>query len=432
MEENKNIIPDEVYSEEVDEIISNVPSWTIKWGITLVFILIISLFIFSYFIKYSDTVTGKVLITTITPPIKLVTKSSGKIQKLYVTDTAMVKAGELIAELENPTSKESIDSLLAYGKEVANALYGMNKLPVYEGSHRSIGELEGTFADLNRLIGEFNSFTANQFESQKIENLRIQISSYRDIAEISRSQLRLMEGDLKVLAQRDIINKDLVQKNAMSQSEYLEEESKYRNKQMDVSALRKSIEETEITITQLQNQIMETQMGKGGKSLALIQGIKTDLNQLTSYSLNWEQSFLIRAPSDGKLSYLMPLHINQYVVSGTELFALITESESYFCFVSIAAAGFGKVERGQLVKIKVDNYPYSEFGMLEGNVANISPIANKDLYRVEITLKNGMNTNYNKHLDFKSEMTGNAEIITRNMPLLFRFFNSLRSLFVTA
>ncbi len=431
MTENKNILKDEMYSEEVDEIMSSVPSWTIKWGITIIFLLIISLFVFSYFIKYSDTVAGKVVITTSTPPLKLVTKSSGKIQKLYVADTSMVKAGDIIAEIENPASKQSIDSLLRYGKEVSDALYAMKKLPTYKGSHTSFGELEGTFAELNRMIGEYNSFTSNQYESQTIGNIQIQIYSYRDIVEESRRQLRLMEADLKIMAQRNALDKELVQKGVMSQAEYLEEESKYRQKQMDASSMRNKIEETEITITQLQNQILETQMGKGGKSLTLIQGIKTALSQLNSFSLNWEQSYIIKAPIDGKLSYLTPLHVNEYVQAGAELFALIRESDSYFCFVSIPPTGFGKIEKGQVVKIKVDNYPFAEYGLLEGKVTSMSPIANKDTYRVEVVLTHGMTTNYGKKLDYKSEMTGNAEIITKNMPLLFRFFNSLRSVFIS-
>ncbi len=431
MAEKNNTIKDEIYSEEVDEIISNVPSWTIRWGISVIFLIIISLFVFSYFIKYSDTVTGKAVITTTTPPLKLVTKTSGKIQHLFVTDTSHVKAGDMIAEIENPTSKESIDNLLAYAKQVSTALYGFRTLPSYQGNHRSFGDLESTFSELNRMISEYNSFLANQYESQKISNIQIQIYSYRDIVEISRRQMQLLENDLSNMTVRNKIDKDLLQKGVISQTEYLEEENKLRQKQMDVSAMRKTIEETEITITQLQNQIMETQMGKGGKSLTLVQGIKTAVNQIMSYSQNWEQNFIIKSPVDGKLSYLLPLHQNEYVQAGTELFAVLTNSEYYLGIVSIPPAGFGKVSLGQMVKIKVDNYPYAEFGVLEGKVSNLSPIANKDAYRVEVALVNGMNTNYKKQLDFKSDMTGNAEIITKNMPLLFRFFNSLRSVFVS-
>ena len=419
----------EIYSEEVDEIISNVPSWTIRWGITVVFLVIITLFIFSYFIEYADTVSGKAIVTTTSPPLKLVAKTAGKIRKLYVADTSRVRAGDIIAEIENPNSKESIDKLLKYGKEVSDALYGLEMLPIYTGDPRSFGDLENTFAELNKLISEYNSFIENQYESQKTTNIQDQIYSYLDILEISRRQLQLLETELANLVFRNTVDKKLLNKGAISQTQYMIEENKLTQKQMEVYDMRKSIEEKEIIITQLQNQIMETQMGKGGKSITLIQGIKAAITKIVTFSQTWEQNYIIKSPVAGKLSYLTPLQENEYVQAGAELFAVVSNSENYFGFVSVPPAGFGKVAVGQLVKIKVDNYPYSEFGFLEGKVTNLAPVTNKETYRVRVSLTNGMYTNYNKKLDFKSEMTGTAEIITKDMPLLFRFFNSLRSVF---
>lgn len=61
----------ELRSEEVQEIISSPPSWIIRWGITLMFCLVGMLVMLSFFIKYPDYITAKVMVTTLQPTEKI-------------------------------------------------------------------------------------------------------------------------------------------------------------------------------------------------------------------------------------------------------------------------------------------------------------------------------------------------------------------------
>ena len=99
----------------------------------------------------------------------------------------------------------------------------------------------------------------------------------------------------------------------------------------------------------------------------------------------------------------------------------------------VPLAGAGKVEVGQRVNIKLDNYPYMEFGLLEGEVSNISmvPVASEDggYYTAEIVLTQKLITNYKKELPFNQEMQGVAEIITKDRRLIERLIDPLVSIF---
>ncbi len=44
----------------------------------------------------------------------------------------------------------------------------------------------------------------------------------------------------------------------------------------------------------------------------------------------------------------------------------------------LPAEGAGKVEPGQKVNIRLDNYPYMEYGMLEGVISHISEIPDEE------------------------------------------------------
>jgi len=70
------------------------------------------------------------------------------------------------------------------------------------------------------------------------------------------------------------------------------------------------------------------------------------------------------------------------------------------------------------VKVKLDAYPYQDYGILEGKVASISPDTKLDerlgiVYRVEVVLsRNHINAN-RQILQLKTGETGTADIIIR-------------------
>jgi len=67
----------EIRSDEVQEILSHIPHWMIRWGITLMFGLILLLLFISWFIKYPDVIEGRITITTEQPLIRLINETDG-------------------------------------------------------------------------------------------------------------------------------------------------------------------------------------------------------------------------------------------------------------------------------------------------------------------------------------------------------------------
>ena len=116
------------------------------------------------------------------------------------------------------------------------------------------------------------------------------------------------------------------------------------------------------------------------------------------------------------------------------LFAVVPENNEYVGTVQIPAQGYGKVKVGQMVHIKLDNYPYNEFGQVEGIVKEISLIPNivgeqqQAMYLAKISFSNGLTTTYKKDLEFKPEMSGTAEIVTEDLRLIERIFNQFRKI----
>ena len=95
----------------------------------------------------------------------------------------------------------------------------------------------------------------------------------------------------------------------------------------------------------------------------------------------------------------------------------------------VPATNSGKISSGQKVLIKLDNYRYQEFGIVEGRVQNISLTPDeKGNYYVDVILPKGLQTSYQKLLPFDKELKGNAEIVTQDLRLIERFFFQIRQL----
>ena len=46
----------ELRSEEVQEVMGQIPAWIVRWGITILFIVVLALLVGSYFFRYPDDI----------------------------------------------------------------------------------------------------------------------------------------------------------------------------------------------------------------------------------------------------------------------------------------------------------------------------------------------------------------------------------------
>ena len=91
----------ELCSEEVQEVMGQVPAWIVRWGITLLFLVVVALLVGSCFFKYPDVITADMTLTGQHPATAVVTRAEGKIQELLVRDNRLVKEGDWLAVIEN-------------------------------------------------------------------------------------------------------------------------------------------------------------------------------------------------------------------------------------------------------------------------------------------------------------------------------------------
>lgn len=428
MEEKKEI---EIRSDEVQEILSSVPSWMIGWGITLIFGIMLICIVLAYFIKYPDVIKGTISLTTVTPPSKLVSKTSGEIEGLFVKDNQYVKAGDVLARIKNPLTKEAVDFLENIVLEVQSGLQDDFKSPIEFATNQTVfGGVQSDYNELVNAVNEYRfSLNTDQYEKRR-QNLEKQISNYRRLDEINQRQFRYAEESYVRAEDKYKANKDLYSKNVISKADFFDQEAAFTQAKNELENLRKNNLQNTITLTDYERQLNELEIDFLTKKMNISQTIETRLNNIRNEINNWQAVYLITAPMDGRVNYLTRISENQFVEAGKQLFAVIPDGvDQYIGYIEVDKLGYGKVEVGQQVKIRLDNFPSAEYGQLKGVVQSISAIPNEDKYLIKVGLTNGLLSTYNKKLTYSPEMTGQADIVTEDLRIVERIFNQFRKLF---
>ncbi len=138
MEKKDNV---ELKSEEVHEVMGQVPAWIIRWGITLLFGIVLLILIGSYFFRYPATISTTIVLTGTHPLVPVVARSSGRIIELDVKDAEYVQEGSRLGIIENRAVTGDVQQLLSLTGGNISDPDSMAFL-LSECGHFSLGEIQ--------------------------------------------------------------------------------------------------------------------------------------------------------------------------------------------------------------------------------------------------------------------------------------------------
>ena len=102
--------------------------------------------------------------------------------------------------------------------------------------------------------------------------------------------------------------------------------------------------------------------------------------------MEWERVNVIRATQAGRARLFGVWSESQNLKAG-DTFAIVEPLDSApTAFAFVPAAGFGKVRLGQRVTLRLDAFPYHEFGLVEASGPAVSAVAVDGQYRVLLDL----------------------------------------------
>lgn len=417
-------------SEEVNEILTSTPKWILRWGISVVFILIITGVTLSYFIKYPDVLNSKLTLTTLNPPVNLVSKNNGKLTHLLVKNNESIHANQTIAVIENTANYLDVIQLSTESNLLIEQLKLSDSIPqiIFKDSLK-VGEITPNYLLALKSIKDCNLYKAVNPFNKQIHLLQKDLFSYTELLKKYRKQEEINNEQLKLSETDYSRDKKLFEEKAIAAREFDNKKKEYLTALNGNEQIKITISNALIQVNSIEKNILQLQIQDYQEQAKIKNELQQNLKSLVSEINKWKQLYLIESPIDGKVSFFHVWSINQPVKTGDELFSIIpTQKQEFIGKCTLPIANTGKLALGQKVNIKLDNYPSNENGMLQGTVTNISEVPNKDNYMVDVKLSNGLTTSYNKTLVYKEQMTGSADIITKNISVMERIFFNLRKL----
>lgn len=416
----------ELRSENVQEILTNPPAWIIRWGITVIAFVLVIILAISYFVKYPDFINAQISITTQNPPEKIEARTSGKLEKVIVKNHQNVFSNEVLAYIQTNANYQDVLKL----KQLLNQ-YKPLDFPIKQTRNLILGELDSKYILFEKAYSDYHLQQELQPYSvertsglQTISEINSRIQNLRKQKEIELSKLRLAKIDFE--RYQKMVEKGIVPNRDLEQSRI-----SYLQAQQSVDAI-------DISISQLNESKVGANKGIESSSINQRQDetsyyitLLQSYDELKNALRLWEQNYLFISSTNGKVSFQQYWAENQFVKAGDIIFTVFpNDRNNLLGKLVVPTQNSGKIKTNQKVLIKLDNYPYQQYGIVEGKVKNISlsPDAEGNYY-VEVELPKGLKTSYNKNLVFDKELRGSAEIVTEDLRLIERVFYQFRKIF---
>lgn len=420
----------EIKSEELNDIIGKKPSWIIRFGITVLFVIIVILLSLSYLIKFPYIITSRITITTEIPPFSLVSRASGRV-RLFVKEDEKVSRGQLLGGIENSAKFDDVFVVKKRLKKIKESLISNSiyKLPRYNlNDDLFLGELQVPYLALMKSIENLRLSHSFDLNRKQLEFLSIQLKNYEDIGRKSSINNELHKNDENIVKNRLRIDSVLMAKKIISKVEFDNSKRNYFQTKIETENFEANSLSNLIQLSSLRSQILQLENVNLENEKNLNIALKEAINTFEVQIDLWERKYLLIAPNTGVVNILFVWTNDQLVNNDQEIMRVIPPTNSLFSRAFVPVSGSGKLAINQNVNIKFDNYLYTEYGIVKGRVKSISQVPINGSYSVVISLPNGLTTGYGKELPFKQEMQGSAEIITSNISIIERIFNQFRSI----
>lgn len=144
----------ELKSDELQSVLDRKPSWLLRFGISIIFVIVLLLVTIANLIRYPDVLRAGAMVTSVVPPIAVKSKVNGQVF-FYVHNQDSVDLGAVLGYVRSATNMEDFH----YVEQLMNRLLKLStddlqqvllQMPVR--SDLSLGEMEPEFLTFFALL----------------------------------------------------------------------------------------------------------------------------------------------------------------------------------------------------------------------------------------------------------------------------------------
>jgi len=416
------------HSEEVNEIITAVPSWILRRGITVVFLVLISIVLMSAFIRYPDIIKTSLKVNSLNAPKEVIAHQSGKLVKILMKDNSMVNGGEPLAFIESTARHEDVLIFAAKLKalsELVSAGKPINNIN-FETKGMNLGELQSNYQSFYQEYLQFANTQSGGFYLTQKAYIQRDIGEIRKLERQILLQKQIQEKEYANIAEEYEAYRKLKSKGVISNSEFKQQENKYLSGKYPLQQTATALLNNNSSYLNKQKELATLENTIREQQAKFVEA----LNSIISDTESWLLKYVVSATSKGRVSYVGILQENQNLTMNQPLFMINPGNTNFFGEVQIPQYNMGKVKVGQRSLIKLRSYPFEEFGVIRGKISYITDFALKDsVFLAKIDFQRFEKKDAEHVITLKPGMVADVEIVTKESSLLQRFMRNFNKIF---
>jgi HlyD family secretion protein len=413
-------------SETIDEIIDQNDGHLTKVT-SIVFMLIFGLvFAAGFMVSYKETLVSSATIMSGKEPKEIPIKQSGKLIKLFAKNESAVIESQTIAWIESTADHSQV---ICLSQNADSAIYYLsnnkdtNLTHLFLGPFDHLGELQIHYQNFIAAQQQFNNDFINGYTQTRISQLLREISFQEEVAVNVKDKIELSKKELAISEEMLKDNNMLYQSKVLSKHQFKELEAKVISQKRILPDLLSELIQAKAAKNQKLIEITEVRHLK----LEHRKNFEQNLNTLRSVIKEWELKYIVTAPCEGKINLNKTMENNQNVVAGQSIGLVNPMDNNYYALIKMPQFNSGKLELNQPVHLRLDAFPFAEFGTLEGKINYISNIATDSGIIVTVALDKGMRTSSNIVVPFRNHMNAQAIVQMSDMRIIEKLYYNLTS-----
>ncbi len=380
----------------------------------------------AWLLEYKDTISAPLTITTEVTPVDIYARTTGEI-KLLVTNDAIVQKGTPLAIIRNTAVYEDVALLKAKLAAKDRNFIDVAK-DLCAAQALKVGELRPALIQIDKATEAYQTFLNTDNHQALIASRNTQIEQYNTRKNLLKKKFEILARDRayeqKIIArQEQLLADDVIAATELDDA----------NRKIVVQDLANLANETDLNALDLNIETLKREMEEitgqfSLNKLTYTNAVKEALRRLKNDLTAWELKYLLIANVTGRCIYKDYFNDYQFVRRDEKVFSLIPSQKTpYFALLQLPIQGAGKVKQHQEVYVKLNNYPFMEFGVLKGKIKAISALPFDNHYNVQVNFPPELITTYGDTLQPQSLMHGVGEVIVERKSLYGRISEQVKS-----
>lgn len=274
---------------------------------------------------------------------------------------------------------------------------------------------------------EREAFTANrrQFAGQ-LQILQQQSQQKEQQIAAAKSRIRDLERIITLTREERDMVAPMVERGSLAKMELLQLEQRIAETTAELNSLKNSLPELESAVEEMQSRIAGHKLSYQAKARARLADVSLELGSIREKLAALEDRQRrtdVVAPVDGKVKDIKVTTVGGVVQPGEPLLELVPLDDQLLVEARIRPQDIAFLHPGQRATVKVTAYDYSIYGMLEGEVVDISADTletpqGESFYRVRVRTDQTALEKAGQDLPIIPGMTATVDILTGNKTVM--------------